>query len=342
MFAKRRRKIMGIPVGRSRRSVPVRRLARAGVVGATALAAVPAALRGMQMAGQAKQITGKVGDVVGAVGSVEKAVSSHSSTVGKAAGLVGAVKSMGNDGNGGTGKPKLAHLIEENTEISVPRSVAYNQWTQMEMLPSLMKGVQSVDQAEDDQTQWTTKIGPVSRQWKAKITEQVPDERIAWESDGGPEHHGVVTFHSLDDEVTRVLLQMHYVPRGPFEVVANKLRIQRRRVRRDLRLFKHFLELSGEETGAWRGSIGENSAGRQGPQSANGRGRPAESGRSPARGRPSGSASRRSPGSPGRGRSSESASRRQSTRSSADSSRSTNGKVAGGRQAPTRRKEATK
>lgn len=341
MLAKRRRKIMGIPVGRSRRRVPVRQLARAGAVGATALAAVPAARRGMQMAGKAEQITGKVSDVVGAVGNVEKAVSSHSSTVGKAVGLVGAVKRMGSNGNGGTNKPKLAHLIEENTEISVPRSVAYNQWTQMEMLPSLVKGIQSVDQSEDDETQWTSKIGPVRRQWKAKITEQIPDERIVWESDGGPEHHGAVTFHSLDDELTRVLVQMHYVPHGPFEVVGNKLRIQRRRVRRDLRLFKHFLEMSGEETGAWRGSIGENSAGRQGPQSANGRGRPAESGRSPGRSRSSGPASRRQASSrQANGR--QASSRQASSRSSTDSSRSNNGQAPAGRRASTRRKEATK
>lgn len=301
MLAKRRRKIMGIPVGPARRSLPVGRLAGAGAVGATALAAVPAARRAAQMAGKAHEVTDKVSGVVGAVGSVEKAVSSHSSTVGKAIGLVGAVKRLGG-GSGGTDKPKLAHLIEENTEISVSRSVAYNQWTQMEMLPSLVKGVQSVDQEEDDQTQWKTKIGPVRREWKAKIIEQVPDERIVWESQGGPEHHGVVSFHSLDEELTRVLVQIHYVPHGPFEVVGNKLRIQRRRVRRDLRLFKHFLELRGEETGAWRGSIGENSAGRQGPQSANGSGRPAETSGSSSNSR---SDSRRSSGSDRR-RSSES------------------------------------
>ena len=288
---------MGIPVGRARRHLRVGRMVRVGAIGASALAAVPAARRGMHPGGPVQQATGKIGDVTGkvgdvkgkigdvtskvgsvagAVGDVEKAVSSHSTTVGKAVGLVGAVRRLGGKGGGGTGKPKLAHLIEENTEISVPRSVAYNQWTQMEMLPSLVKGVQQVEQKEDDQTQWTSKIGPISRQWKAKIVEQVPDERIVWQSEGGPEHHGVVSFHSLGDELTRVLVQMHYVPHGPFEVVGNKLRIQRRRVRRDLRLFKHFLELRGEETGAWRGGIGENSTGRSGSQSANGSGRRAD------------------------------------------------------------------
>lgn len=279
MLTKRRRKFMGIPVGRARRQFPVGKVVRAGALGASALAAVPVARRGVQMGdraqqlkGRAERVAGKVGDVAGAVGQVEKAVSSHSSTVGKAVGLMGAVKRLNGGGAGGTAKPKLSHLIEENTEISVPRSVAYNQWTQMEMLPSLVKGVQQVEQEEDDRTQWTTKIGPVRRQWRARIVEQVPDERIVWKSEGGPEHHGVVSFHSVSDQLTRVLVQMHYVPHGPLEVVANKLRIQRRRVRRDLRLFKHFLELRGEETGAWRGGIGQGSAGRSGKSSENGSG----------------------------------------------------------------------
>ncbi len=83
----------------------------------------------------------------------------------------------------------------------MPRSVAYNQWTQLEMLPKIAKGVAAVDQKKNDEAQWTSKIkGRFRRQWKAKITEQVPDERIAWKSDGGPEQQGVVTFHSLDEE----------------------------------------------------------------------------------------------------------------------------------------------
>ncbi len=281
-MARRRRKIMGIPVGRAKKSVPLVDLARFGALGATVFAAVPVAQRGLKAAGRGREIAGrgrdlvgKAGDALGAAGDIKEAVSSHSSTVGKAAGMVGAVTHIGKDHQGGgETTPKLAHLIEEHTEVSVPRSVAYNQWTQMEMFPSIVKGVDAVDQMRHDRTEWISKIGPVKRRWKAKIIEQVPDERIAWRSESGPEHRGVVTFHSLDEDLTRVMIQMHYVPHGPLETVANKLRVQRRRVRRDLRLFKHFLDLRGEETGAWRGTIGENSADRRDARSATGRGLP--------------------------------------------------------------------
>lgn len=254
----RRQKVLGLPIGRRKPSFPLARAAKMGAVGVAALAAVPAAQRGARVMNKGQDLADGAGHALDAVKAMKDGVSSHSSTVGKAAGVIGAVRKLK---NGDGGKPKLSHLIEEHTDISVSRRVAYDQWTQMEMFPRITKGIISVEQENDTEAEWTSKIGPLTRQWKAKITEQVPDERIAWKSEGGPDHEGVVTFHSLDDGLTRVLVQMHYKPQGPFEVVANKLRIQRRRVRRDLRLFKHFLELRGEATGGWRGTVdGDTSA----------------------------------------------------------------------------------
>lgn len=268
----RRQKVLGLPIGRRKPSFPLARAARMGAVGVAALAAVPAAQRGARVMQKGQDLADGAGHALDAVKAMKDGVSSHSSTVGKAAGVIGAVRKLK---NGDGDKPKLSHLIEEHTDISVSRRVAYDQWTQMEMFPRITKGIISVEQENDTEAEWTSKIGPLTRQWKGKITEQVPDERIAWKSEGGPDHEGVVTFHSLDDDLTRVLVQMHYKPQGPFEVVANKLRIQRRRVRRDLRLFKHFLELRGEATGAWRGTVNgddstdQSEAGRNGSASRN-------------------------------------------------------------------------
>jgi uncharacterized membrane protein len=253
----KRRRVMGLPIGKRRASFPLARVARLGVLGVTAVAAVPEAQRRMRALGGGQELMDRAGHAVHAAGEIKDAVSPHSSTVGKAAGLVGVINDLRRRHDG---KPKLAHLIEEHTDISAPRSVVYNQWTQLEMLPRITKGVDSVEQKSDEKTEWTSKIGPIKRRWQATVTEQVPDERIAWQSDSGPQHQGVVTFHSLDDQLTRVMLEMHYRPSGPLEVTANKLGIQRRRVRRDLRLFKHFLELRGAEPGGWRGTIGETSA----------------------------------------------------------------------------------
>ena len=263
-MARRRKRIMGIPVGPAKKSLP---LARMGAIGATAMAALPVAQRGFRAVGRGQELAsrgqdlaGTVGDALGVADDLKGAVSSHSSPIAKAASAVKAAAQGGGEADNRT--PKLAHLVEEHTDVSVPRSVAYNQWTQMELLPSITKGVDAVDQLSDDRTEWISKIGPVSRRWKAAIVEQVPDERIAWRSESGPEHRGVVTFHSLDEDLTRVMVQMHYIPHGPLETVANTLRVQRRRVRRDLRLFKHFVDLRGESTGEWRGEIGDGPQGR--------------------------------------------------------------------------------
>lgn len=255
----RRRKVMGLPIGKKKPSM----VPRALLAGAGLAAAVPAAVAGSRKLGDlassgseaVHKATGtaqQVADVAKTAGNIKEAVGQHSSTIGKVAAVVGEVRKAG---GGGAQKPKLSHLIEEHTEIAVPRTVAYNQWTQFETFPSITKGAERVEQKERNKADWTSKIGPSRRSWGSQITEQVPDERISWRSRGGLEMKGVVTFHSLDENLTRVLVQIEYHPKGPVEQVGNLMRIQRRRVRRDLRLFKHFVELRGDATGAWRGRI---------------------------------------------------------------------------------------
>jgi len=173
-------------------------------------------------------------------------------TMDKVKDMADAVKSLSKSQGKGV---KTSHIIQEHIDVAVPRRVAYNQWTQFKEFSSIMKGVEQAEQEEDDKLEFEAKIGPVRRKWKAEIVEQVPDQRIAWRSTGGAENAGVVTFHSLDDSLTRVMVQMEYHPKGAVEHVGNFLRVQRRRVRRDLRLFKNYLELQGEESGAWRGKI---------------------------------------------------------------------------------------
>jgi uncharacterized membrane protein len=175
----------------------------------------------------------------------------------KAQGAAQGVKKLAQAAKGGKDPKvvKTAHLIQEQIDVAVPRRTAYDQWTQFKRFASLMKGIENVDQRVDDKVTWEAKIGPVRRKWKTQITEQVPDERIAWKSTGGVDTVGVVTFHSLGPRLTRTMLQMEYHPKGLVEGIGNLLRIQRRRARRDLKLYKNYLELAGTATGGWRGTI---------------------------------------------------------------------------------------
>jgi uncharacterized membrane protein len=145
--------------------------------------------------------------------------------------------------------------ITESVDVEVPVSTAYNQWTQFESFPKFMDAVQRIDQVDGTHTHWVTEIAGVSREFDATITEQHPDERVAWKSDSGPTHAGVITFHRLDDKVTRVTAQMDIDPDGFAENVADKLGIIDRMVKSDMKRFKTFIEQRGTETGEWRGDV---------------------------------------------------------------------------------------
>ncbi|MEU4603349.1 SRPBCC family protein [Kribbella sp. NPDC023972] len=145
--------------------------------------------------------------------------------------------------------------ITESVDVDVPVTQAYNQWTQFESFPQFMEGVQEVRQLDDTHTHWVTKVGGATREFDATITEQHPDERVAWRSDAGPQHAGVITFHKLDQSHTRVTAQMDIDPEGFLEKAADKVGMIEGRVKGDLERFKHFIEERPSETGAWRGEV---------------------------------------------------------------------------------------
>jgi uncharacterized membrane protein len=145
--------------------------------------------------------------------------------------------------------------IEESIEIEVPVSTAYNQWTQFESFPPFMDGVERVEQKDDTRLHWVAEVGGDRREWDAEITEQHPDQRIAWKALDQEGPNGVVTFHKLDDTRTKVMVQMEYEPEGTKESIGSFVGIDTRRVKGDLESFKDFIESRGRETGAWRGEI---------------------------------------------------------------------------------------
>jgi uncharacterized membrane protein len=146
--------------------------------------------------------------------------------------------------------------VTESVDVAVPVRTAYNQWTQFEEFPRFMEGVTEIRQIDDKTTHWKTEIGGVKREFDAKITEQLPDERVAWTSTGGSKQAGVITFHRLDETHTRVTAQIDFEPEGMVEQAGDKLGIVDRRIKGDMKRFKTFIEeRGGLETGAWRGEI---------------------------------------------------------------------------------------
>jgi uncharacterized membrane protein len=145
--------------------------------------------------------------------------------------------------------------IQKQIDVQVPVRTAYNQWTQFEEFPEFMENVERVTQLDDKRLHWCANVGGKPVEWDAVITEQIPDKRIAWRSTSGAKNAGVVTFHRLSDETSRVALQLDYDPEGMAENLADWLGVMNRRTEADLERFKQFIEARGAESGAYRGTI---------------------------------------------------------------------------------------
>jgi uncharacterized membrane protein len=145
--------------------------------------------------------------------------------------------------------------IEKSIDVHVPVHIAYNQWTQFEEFPHFMEGIEAVEQLDEKRLHWRANVGGIEKQWDAIISEQTPNQRIAWHNTTGSTNAGVVTFHRINDNTTRIMLQLEYDPEGVVENVGDMIGVVTHRVQGDLQRFKEFIEARGVETGAWRGEI---------------------------------------------------------------------------------------
>lgn len=149
----------------------------------------------------------------------------------------------------------MAQIIE-TIDVAVPVATAYNQWTQFEEFPKFLDEVESIQQISETLTVWKVKVGPVEREFEAKITEQHPDERVAWNSTGGEtDHAGVVTFHKISETETRVTVQLDWEPTGLLEKLGSAVGAGSHAVKKDLKNFKEYIESQGAADGAWRGDV---------------------------------------------------------------------------------------
>lgn len=146
--------------------------------------------------------------------------------------------------------------VLDSIDVNVPVTVAYNQWTQFESFPHFLSFVDEITQVSDTLTHWKVTIAGAQREFDAEITEQHPDERVAWNSVGGEVNHaGVVTFHRLSDTESRVTVQIDWEAAGIVEKVGAALGIDDHAIKSDLKNFKKFIEDAHAATGAWRGDV---------------------------------------------------------------------------------------
>jgi uncharacterized membrane protein len=191
-----------------------------------------------------KGVASKGGGVADAVGGVASGIGGK---------LTGKKKKEG-ESPSGTGRGRRLP-VQECIEVGVDIQTAYDQFTQFEDWPKFMHRVERIEQRDDATLMWHENIWGVRRSWEVEITEQTPCERIAWRSNGGTQTVGVVTFHQVSDNLTRIWVTMDFQPKGLFEKAASGTRISRRALRSDLMRFKAFIEVGDEATGGWHGRI---------------------------------------------------------------------------------------
>jgi uncharacterized membrane protein len=152
--------------------------------------------------------------------------------------------------------------VQDSIEVQVPVQQAYNQWTQFEEFPKFMDGIQSVLQLDETHVQWVAEIGGETRQWTTEVTEQKPDEKIAWKTiDGEVKNDGAVTFEQVGANQTRVNVEMDVEGESTTENVAGDLLgVVKDQVHGDLERFKELIEKRDEATGAYRGTVQDGEA----------------------------------------------------------------------------------
>jgi uncharacterized membrane protein len=228
---------------------------------ATAAAAAAAGLAATKGPDLLKKLSGEANDEAEQLGE-QAAQGAKKQLTGGGGGLMGkaASKLMGGGGGGGQKGGKTRRLpIQRWTDVAVPVDKAYEAWTQWEEWPKFMHRVLEAKPADDgdNKIHVREKIWFWTREWDGEITEQRKNDRIAWKTESGMQHSGVVSFHKLDDNLTRVMVDMDFLPTGMVEKMASGMRFVKRAVQSDLARFKAYVEFGDAKELEYKSSPAE-------------------------------------------------------------------------------------
>ena len=182
-------------------------------------------------------------------------------------GLVGkvAAKVMPGGGDSDDHKKTRRLPIQRYTDVAVPVEKAYQAWTDFDKFPQFMHRVVDVEKRGTNEVRWREKIWFSTREWSGKITERRKNDRIAWKTTSGTQHSGIVSFHKVGDNLTRVMVTVDFHPAGMIEKLASGLRFAKRAVEADLARFKTYVEMQDAKALDYGNDKGEDeSRGRNG------------------------------------------------------------------------------
>jgi uncharacterized membrane protein len=107
--------------------------------------------------------------------------------------------------------------VQKTVTIAAPIDEVYSFWARIENFPRFMQHVLAVRRTGPGRSHWRV-AGPagVPVEWDSEVTEHMPDRRIAWRSMPGSRiiHRGEVSFEWVDENHTRISVQLMYKPPG--------------------------------------------------------------------------------------------------------------------------------
>jgi uncharacterized membrane protein len=168
---------------------------------------------------------------------------------------------------------KSAAVTRETITINRPREQLYSFWRDVSNLSRVMSHVERIDLLDNKRSHWLVAL-PLGKtiEWNSRITEDRPNERIAWEADENADlrNAGWVEFRDAPGgRGTEVIVQMSYEPpAGEFGHAIAKLwpNSPGALLKDDLRGLKQKIESGELNLQGGRGDSGARLPGASGPQ----------------------------------------------------------------------------
>ena len=153
------------------------------------------------------------------------------------------------------GNPILRPLTSAPTNLRVRKSLTINRpagelyayWRNLENLPTFMPHVKSVQELGEGRSHWVVEvINNMELEWDARITEDRPDEMLAWETlpDAQVQNRGYVKFIPTA-RGTEVAVSLEYDPPGALlgRMAGGAVKfIAEQQVKEEIRNFKRLME----------------------------------------------------------------------------------------------------
>jgi len=108
-------------------------------------------------------------------------------------------------------------IVRRSITINAPRPDIYRLWRQLDNLPRFLEHVTQVKVLDDRRSRWAVHQGPTTLSWEAEITEDVPDQRLAWQSIAGSQvdNSGYLALRDAPGgRGTEVVVAIRYRPPG--------------------------------------------------------------------------------------------------------------------------------